>query len=174
MSCFCFWLLRLCFRQTPQIRPGIEHGSDYDCRWNSFALVTLHLFLFPVTLLCFSTRGGLGTPWSALSVLGNATEMLFDVPCAYQSDVLRCLSALPSRPPCYALNKLFPFCFSSPLFLLLTVPRHCSMEEGCSSWPPRLTSEFVLVNCRASSVLLLRWQSHQALIYECSVYNLPV
>lgn len=68
-------------------------------------------FFIPCQAVVFSTHKGLWTPWLALTELNKATEMLFDVPYTLQSKVLRCLSALPSRPPCYTLNKLFPFVF---------------------------------------------------------------
>lgn len=170
MSFFCFWLKRLCFRQAAQIRPGIEHGnSDYDCRWNSFTLVTLHLFFFLFPVVFFRARGPLN------AVVGSAKlqKCCLMFPAHIRA---KCWGVFQNCPPGHLvmhLTSCFLFVFPSPLFLLLTVARHCSLEEGFLSCPPRLTSEFVLVNCRTSSALLFRWQSHQALIYERSVYNLP-
>lgn len=184
MGLFCFrfvvWWQQLSLmldrsprRSVAQNNSDLVHMNTCDnyCRRNCCLLVT-RASSFPAKLLCFSSHKGLWTPWSALSVLDVATEMLFDVPCTLQSQVLRCLSALPSRPPCYTLNKLFSFCFSS-LFLCWQFLITALLRRNAHHLP-RFALESVLVNCRASAALLSRWRLHQDLIYESSVYKLPV
>lgn len=53
-----FLIVAALLQATAQIRPGIGCGnSDYDCRWNSFALVTLHLFYFLSNCCVFPHAG---------------------------------------------------------------------------------------------------------------------
>lgn len=164
-----------CVRQVSLEVCGSEQSSDL-VPMNTFTTAggTVVFYSHFNLLVCcqtvqISSHKGLWTLWSALSVLSVATEMLFDVPRALQSQVLRCLSALPSRPPCYTLNKLFSFCLSS-LFLcwqfLITDPLRRNAHHL-----PRFALESVLVNCRASAAALsfLRRRLRQDRLYESCV-----
>lgn len=112
-SFFLFW----CLMTTASAFFGLRFCVCEHILW---------LMTWKVQQQCFSLHTSLCALWSALSLLSFATEMVFDVYCTLQSQELRCLSALPSRPTCYTLNKLFFLCFPSPSYVDSSSSQPCS------------------------------------------------
>lgn len=89
-----FLIVAALLQATAQIRPGIERrNSDYDCRWNSFALVTLHLFyflskccVFPHAGALYAVVGSVSTQqryrnavWCCLRISERSAEVSFSI-----------------------------------------------------------------------------------------------